>query len=132
VRLEGLGKLKKSTSSGTRTDDLPACSIVPQPTTLPRAPERGGEGVLNADQFGFHVLHSMAFQCRRLMDHMIRNWSNNIVAYLPHASKVEPQKQPFLSNTRTNNGRAGFTQSVSRLRPAKHMSTQEHDVTLQQ
>jgi hypothetical protein len=27
-----------STSSGTRTGDLPACSIVPQPITLPRAP----------------------------------------------------------------------------------------------
>jgi hypothetical protein len=38
VRLEGLGKLKKSTSSGTQTGDLPTCSIVPQPTTLPRAP----------------------------------------------------------------------------------------------
>jgi hypothetical protein len=38
VRLEGLGKLKKSTSSGTRTGDFAACSIVPQPTTLPRAP----------------------------------------------------------------------------------------------
>jgi hypothetical protein len=38
VWLEGLGKLKKSTSSGTRTGDLPACSIVPQLTTLPHAP----------------------------------------------------------------------------------------------
>jgi hypothetical protein len=38
VRLEGLGQLKKSTSSGTRTGDFPACSIVPQPTTLSRAP----------------------------------------------------------------------------------------------
>jgi hypothetical protein len=39
VRLEGLGKLKKkSTSSGTRTGDIPASSIVPQPTTLPHAP----------------------------------------------------------------------------------------------
>jgi hypothetical protein len=38
VRLEELGKLKKSTSSGTRTGDLPACNIVPQPTTLPRVP----------------------------------------------------------------------------------------------
>jgi hypothetical protein len=38
VRLEGLGKLKKSTSSGIRTGDLPACTIVPQATTLPRAP----------------------------------------------------------------------------------------------
>jgi hypothetical protein len=35
VRLEGL---KKSTLSGTWTGDLPVCSIVPQPTMLPRAP----------------------------------------------------------------------------------------------
>jgi hypothetical protein len=39
VRLEGLGKLKKSSDFiGTWTRDLPACSIVPQPTTLPRVP----------------------------------------------------------------------------------------------
>jgi hypothetical protein len=38
VRLEGLGKLKKSNDLiGTRTRYLPTCSIVPQPTTLPRA-----------------------------------------------------------------------------------------------
>jgi hypothetical protein len=37
VQLEGLGKLKIHLI-GTRTCDLPACSIVPQPTTLPRAP----------------------------------------------------------------------------------------------
>jgi hypothetical protein len=37
VRLEGLGKLKKIHLIGTRTCDLPACSIVPQPTMLPRA-----------------------------------------------------------------------------------------------
>jgi hypothetical protein len=29
---------KESTSSGIRTGGLPACNIVPQPTTLPRAP----------------------------------------------------------------------------------------------
>jgi hypothetical protein len=40
VRLEGFGKLKKSTSSGARTGDLPSSSIVLQPTTLPRAPLR--------------------------------------------------------------------------------------------
>jgi hypothetical protein len=34
--MEGLGILKKSTSSGTRTSDIPACNIVPQPTALPR------------------------------------------------------------------------------------------------
>jgi hypothetical protein len=30
VRLEGLGKLKNSTSYGTRTGDLKACNIVPE------------------------------------------------------------------------------------------------------
>jgi hypothetical protein len=39
VRLEGLGKLKKSNYLiRIRTRHLPACSVVPQPTTLPRAP----------------------------------------------------------------------------------------------
>jgi hypothetical protein len=41
VRLNGLGKLKgkKKISNfvGSRTRDRPLCSIVPQPTTLPRA-----------------------------------------------------------------------------------------------
>jgi hypothetical protein len=45
VRLEELGELEKSNDLiGTRSRDLPACSIVPQPTTLPRAPShRCGE-----------------------------------------------------------------------------------------
>jgi hypothetical protein len=39
VRLEGLGQSKKKIHYlGTRTRYLPACTIVPQPTTLPRAP----------------------------------------------------------------------------------------------
>jgi hypothetical protein len=37
VRLDGLGKLKKIHLIGTWTRDLPACSIVPQPTKLPCA-----------------------------------------------------------------------------------------------
>jgi hypothetical protein len=37
VQLEGLGKLKISTSFGTQTGDLLACSIVSQPITLPHA-----------------------------------------------------------------------------------------------
>jgi hypothetical protein len=51
VRLEELGQLKKIHLIGTRTCDLPACSIVPQPTTLPHAPSRvwsvNLEGVLD-------------------------------------------------------------------------------------
>jgi hypothetical protein len=43
VRPEGLGKLKKfSDLAGTGTCDLPACSTVPQATTLPRAPSQRG------------------------------------------------------------------------------------------
>jgi hypothetical protein len=40
VRLEGLGQLKEKKIHliGTRNRDFPACSIMPQPTTLPRAP----------------------------------------------------------------------------------------------
>jgi hypothetical protein len=40
MRLEGFRQIKKKTNGliGTRTRDLPAFSIVPQPTTLPRAP----------------------------------------------------------------------------------------------
>jgi hypothetical protein len=52
VRLEELDKLKTSTSSGTRTGDLPACSIVPQPTTLPRA-----TGIWMVDIIKYSVLH---------------------------------------------------------------------------
>jgi hypothetical protein len=39
VRLEGLYQLKKIHIIGTRSRDLPACSIVPQATTPPRAPK---------------------------------------------------------------------------------------------
>jgi hypothetical protein len=39
VLLEGLGKLKKKVHLiRTRTRDLPACSVVPQPTMRPRGP----------------------------------------------------------------------------------------------
>jgi hypothetical protein len=39
VQLEGLGQMKESCDIiRNRTHNPPACSIVPQPTTLPRAP----------------------------------------------------------------------------------------------
>jgi hypothetical protein len=37
VQLEGLDTLKEIYFLGTPSRDLPACSILPQPTTLPRA-----------------------------------------------------------------------------------------------
>jgi hypothetical protein len=38
VRLERLGQLKNSNDIGNPTREIPACSIVLQPTTLLRAP----------------------------------------------------------------------------------------------
>jgi hypothetical protein len=46
VRLERLIEKKKNNHPiGTRTRDIPACSIMPQPTTLPRASSRTQEHV---------------------------------------------------------------------------------------
>jgi hypothetical protein len=44
VQLEGLSKLKKVHLIKTGTRDLPACSIVPQPTMLPCGPITEHEG----------------------------------------------------------------------------------------
>jgi hypothetical protein len=58
VRLEGLGNLKKIHLIGTRTRNLPACSIVPQSTTLPRAPITPCSPLkTNRCSGGFHIHH---------------------------------------------------------------------------
>jgi hypothetical protein len=59
VRLQGLGKLKKCTSSGTQTGDLPVCSIVPQPTTLPRALCPGAYLIEYRDNFVFTCFYTV-------------------------------------------------------------------------
>jgi hypothetical protein len=66
MRLEGLGKLKKSDDLiGHRNGNLPACSIVPQPTTLPRTPMKhsGREIIttqLDSDFDRLSKLHALA------------------------------------------------------------------------
>jgi hypothetical protein len=56
VRLEGLGKLKNIHLIGNQIRDLQACSTVPQPTTLPRAPGvkslTGLNWLMNVRNFG--------------------------------------------------------------------------------
>jgi hypothetical protein len=56
VGLEGLGQLKKSSDFiGNRNHNLPACSIVSQPNTLPRAPNRKFILIMNlTQQNGLH------------------------------------------------------------------------------
>jgi hypothetical protein len=46
----------------------------------------------------------------------------DIVAYLLHARIDEPEKQPLLSNARTQQYNNGVVQSVSRQRLGKHFS----------
>jgi hypothetical protein len=49
---------------------------------------------------------------------------NDNVAYLLHARTAEQQKQPFLSNTRTQKWNNGVMQPASRQRLGKHTSAQ--------
>jgi hypothetical protein len=57
VRLEGLGKLKKIHLIGNRSRDLPACSIVSQPTALPRTPPLDKHHGYFKELYGFSSLN---------------------------------------------------------------------------
>jgi hypothetical protein len=51
-------------------------------------------------------------------------FANHIVKYLLRARTTEPQKQPFLSNTRMQEWNNGVMQPASRQRLGKHTSAQ--------
>jgi hypothetical protein len=56
VRLEGLGKLKKiDYLIGNQSRNLPDCSVVSQPTTLPRAPAFLGSSQSERKMFGTKI-----------------------------------------------------------------------------
>jgi hypothetical protein len=77
VRLEELGKLKKSTSSGIRTGDRPACRTVPQPTTLPRAPVNNiNVDLKSALLAACFLLVNSEYRCNRFL------W--NVSSFLPN------------------------------------------------
>jgi hypothetical protein len=63
VRLEGLSELKKSNDlMGIRARDLRTCCIVPQSTTLPRAPAHGVISLILADIL--HTERGFGYICR--------------------------------------------------------------------
>jgi hypothetical protein len=65
--------------------------------------------------------------------HMGRLHHNiNIVAYLPHAKMVKPQKQPFLSTARTENGTAGLYNLFLGYSSVNTFLRRCSDITLQQ
>jgi hypothetical protein len=57
---------------------------------------------------------------------------NNIVAYLSHARTVEPQKQPSLSDTRTNNGATGLCNPLLGNGSVNTLPRRRNDITLKQ
>jgi hypothetical protein len=57
LRLEGLGQLKNATTSGIEPPTFRLASIVPQPTTLPRAPD-----VDNSDYIIFHTKNDIRWK----------------------------------------------------------------------
>jgi hypothetical protein len=64
VRLEGLGKLKNINDLiGTRTRDIPVCSIVPQPSTLPRPSRVKSKGSIKYIQEKNNVENIICLNC---------------------------------------------------------------------
>jgi hypothetical protein len=64
----------------------------------------------------WHKKKKLAFCCK----------SKYILAYLLHARTVEPQKQPSVRNTRTQQCNNGIMQSVSGKRLGKHFRVSDH------
>jgi hypothetical protein len=59
MRLEDLCKFKKIHLLGTQTHNLPACSTVLQPTTLPRVPIIGCNCNRSANKFSHLIQNSL-------------------------------------------------------------------------
>jgi hypothetical protein len=53
-------------------------------------------------------------------------------AYLPNAGRVESQKQPFLSNTNTNNGTSGLCDLLLGNGSVNTLPRRRNNDTLQQ
>jgi hypothetical protein len=66
--------MKKFHLIGTRTRDLPACSIVPQPTTLPRAPLTQG----GVDMTRYYVKLQIMMRC---------HGTDNLAEYVPDTNQ---------------------------------------------
>jgi hypothetical protein len=82
---------------------------------------------MNYETFGIveeaDMWNTLIKQFRQLQD---------IVAYLPHARTVEPQKEAFLSNTRINNCTAGLCKPLLGNGSVNTLPRRRSDITLQQ
>jgi hypothetical protein len=86
MRLEGLGQMKIPTIIRNRTRDLPACSIMPQPTTLPRVPNIKHTTIssshINTNLFitdNYHATSYILYFCRSIAaaKHDVAVWTDS-------------------------------------------------------
>jgi hypothetical protein len=120
VRLEGLGQLKKIHLIGTRTCDLPACSIVPQPTTLLRAPYCSRNSLNTSILYLSILLHSL--YPKRLYTTLSVNNSTIVPSHSPST-----MQQLFLHTVLQQCNNCSFTQSFNNgtIVPSHSPSTME-------
>jgi hypothetical protein len=113
VRLEELGKLKKIHLVGTRTRHLPACIIVPQPTTLPLSPPIHLTNIVRASHETRHV---SATKLNRLMlfGEIITVYCEN---HTEHTNTLCGQNAEYINSVRTSQE----THYVSTTKPNRLM-----------
>jgi hypothetical protein len=89
--MEGLGKLKKSTSSGTRTGDLP------QPTT-PQLQEQGQTGSISV-AIPHELVVTVSGNTRKTLRGMEYWWNEDSKVELRYREKAFPVTSLFATNT---------------------------------
>jgi hypothetical protein len=101
VWLKGLSKLKKKkkfTSSGTWTGDLPSCNMMPQPTTLPLAPQNKVCRIITSDIWnclpGFRLFWTYTYLAS-IQKHLMSKWSHPNIRNL--LGLTQANKQTLLS-----------------------------------
>jgi hypothetical protein len=79
VRLEGLGELKKCKGLiGTRTPDLPTCSIAPQPTKLLRVGYKNRLHDISCRAVTIHIQCNVLIEISAVVIRFIDNFRNVI------------------------------------------------------
>jgi hypothetical protein len=99
VLLEGLGKLKKNPPHRDSNRDLPSCSIVPQPTTLPR----GSQITLEYDLW---IMSRKGFEGRR-------SWPNSRYNYIFRMKTEMRQHNHYPGRDRARFRASGAAQTQS-------------------
>jgi hypothetical protein len=91
---------------------------------------------INSSVFAMYVYQGQELRAYKMARRPFGNCTSfevqsviNILEYLPNAKTVGPQKQPFLSNTRTNNGKVGLCNPLLGSGSVNTLPRRRNDVT---